>query len=810
MFLFGAFDILRQGNADGTIYTVETPEFAQFVEQNFPNNKSAFLYKNFAPTFVPNTNFKNAGAALPATAINCATLGNPASPIVIPGSNVSIPCNMNVQGTGISPVVITQAPFQWNLRWDYNIRDKDRLYFQFYRDVAATYTGSTVRPAFSYISPFHNYLATIDETHTFTPGMINEFRASVVRTLGYVGCGSACNIPSISISGAGAQTGWGLGGPTPFSQNNFEYRDNLTWIKGSHTIKAGIQFQRLDANWNPGPGYERPGFGFTTLPDGTPGLAAFLEDRPQSENTIGFNPVNGTAIAPAAAERLFTAQAFAQDTWKIAPNFSLTYGLRYEYYGRVAQATGGQNVEWQTGNDLMSRIADGKNVSKPYVFDHAPMLNFAPRFSFAWDPFKDGKTSVRFGAGKFIDALVSQLWGGQHYTPPLFALLSESTSLAAPLNQPTYSFGTSAQDPYGFARPPGLAGAVGLDSHNGSPIAPANIVWDDENIKNPYTISYFLGVQRSLTKTLTLEVNYVGNMGKHLYASWDQNRYDDSILTNGGVVGHLNKSFGTINYSCACFNSLYSSGNAIVRQRASHGLFFQAAYTYGHAMDQSDSFNANPVDAWNTRVEKGNAGYDVAQKLAFSAIYTLPAPPIAEFAKKAIGGWQISTVTVLQTGSRFSITCSTPFTAIKNASGTIIGNSGCDYNADGNTNDRPNAPAFAASSINMSLNNLVNGPGAFTAAQFPAPCLGCAGNLGRDTYANPGYADVDLSMQKLFHTPWFTGDKKSTLLFRADAFNAFNRVNLGGISGSLNGSSFGRVTNAGSARTFQLGAKLRF
>jgi hypothetical protein len=251
--------------------------------------------------------------------------------------------------------------------------------------------------------------------------------------------------------------------------------------------------------------------------------------------------------------------------------------------------------------------------------------------SFAWDPFKDGKTSVRFGAGKFIDALASQVWGGQHYTPPLFEIVSEATNLAAPLNQPLYSFGASGQDPYNFARPAGLNGAIGLDAHNGSPLAAANIVWDDESLKEPYTISYFLGVQRSLTKTLTLEVNYVGNMGRHLFAQWDQNRYNDSILTNNGVVGHLNRSFGTINYSCACFNSSYNSGNVLLRQRTSRGLFVQAAYTYGHAIDQADTFGGGLgiIDAWNTRNEKGNESYDVVQKLAFSVVYLIPTPHLS-------------------------------------------------------------------------------------------------------------------------------------------------------------------------------------
>jgi hypothetical protein len=100
--------------------------------------------------------------------------------------------------------------------------------------------------------------------------------------------------------------------------------------------------------------------------------------------------------------------------------------------------------------------------------------------------------------------------------------------------------------------------------------------------------------------------------------------------------------------------------------------------------------------------------------------------------------------------------------------------------------------------------------GVFQASAFGAPCLGCTGNLGRNTYSNPGYANTDLSMQKIFTTPWFTGDKTSHLQIRVDAFNSFNRVNLGGIQGDISNANFGKVTSAGAARTFQVGAKFRF
>jgi hypothetical protein len=166
-------------------------------------------------------------------------------------------------------------------------------------------------------------------------------------------------------------------------------------------------------------------------------------------------------------------------------------------------------------------------------------------------------------------------------------------------------------------------------------------------------------------------------------------------------------------------------------------------------------------------------------------------------------------ITVLQSGGRFQVTCSSPFAAVRNSAGVITGDSGCDYNADGANNDRPNAPAFTTGSLNYSLNSLVS-TGIWTASQFPAPCLGCIGNLGRNTFINPGYANVDLSMQKIFTLPWFMGDKKSSLLFRVDAFNSLNRVDLGGITADMANVNFGKVTSTGPARTFQVGAKFRF
>ena len=177
-------------------------------------------------------------------------------------------------------------------------------------------------------------------------------------------------------------------------------------------------------------------------------------------------------------------------------------------------------------------------------------------------------------------------------------------------------------------------------------------------------------------------------------------------------------------------------------------------------------------------------------------------------ARHVTGGWQLSGVTILQSGNRFTVNCGQAFAPVREAvTNRIIGNSGCDFNADGNTGDRPNAPVFGAA-INMDKNVLL--AGTFKAADFPKPALGQLGTLGRNTYTNPGYANTDLALLRNFKAPWFTHEPLN-VQFRAEAFNAFNRVNLGGIQGDMNNVNFGKVTGiTGNPRRFQFGLRISF
>src|SRR5262249_58039095 len=127
------------------------------------------------------------------------------------------------------------------------------------------------------------------------------------------------------------------------------------------------------------------------------------------------------------------------------------------------------------------------------------------------------------------------------------------------------------------------------------------------------------------------------------------------------------------------------------RQRSSHGWRFRAAYTFGHAITSADSCSAAASDWWTLKLEKGTAGFNANQKLALSAVWAIPTMPGASSVMKTItGGWQLSGLAILQSGSPFSVSCGTIFTPIREggvAAGRIIGNSGCDFNADTATGD---------------------------------------------------------------------------------------------------------------------------
>jgi hypothetical protein len=359
----------------------------------------------------------------------------------------------------------------------------------------------------------------------------------------------------------------------------------------------------------------------------------------------------------------------------------------------------------------------------------------------------------------------------------------------------------------------------------------------DEKLASPFTINFSLAVDRQITPDFVVSVGYVGshsgnlvvgggNTGATAYGN-DVNAYTGDLIqhiqctenaaTNGcsGTQTRLNTSFGSINYA---FNGAIGNYSALVvsaRGRFTRSGFLTASYTHGRSEDDWQNY---PV-AYPYYQYYSISPYDVPNRLSLGVSYELPGMHAGNAVeKRALGGWTLAGVAVLQSGSPFTVYTGAPFAAqeINPALGAVQGNlryapgSG-DYNADGNNNDYPDVTSYrqkhsrnAYVAANHGLFGDCSG-GVLPCAGFTAPTFGTEGNEEPDGFRNPGYADTDFTIKKT------TAIMDSIALeLRLDAFNVFNRVNLNGVDTNLQDGAFGESTNTQPARNMLLGARLTF
>jgi hypothetical protein len=281
-----------------------------------------------------------------------------------------------------------------------------------------------------------------------------------------------------------------------------------------------------------------------------------------------------------------------------------------------------------------------------------------------------------------------------------------------------------------------------------------------------------------------------------------------------------------MDFGQANFNSGYDGGTLAIHNRSfNKGINFQAAYTYGKAIDQESSFGTglNVADILSLKAQRGLADFDVRQRLSFSVLWRLPhVNSNAAWVNALVNGWQVSNITILQSGTPYTVFCDAPFNPVFNAAKQVIGNTGCDFNADGFNYDFPMGPADYHKYNGLSRSQFIKG-GVFGCATnasgfvplcpntFPTPGLGQEGDLGRNTFIGPGFANTDLSLLKENKIPWFIGKEGATLQIRAEFYNAFNRVNLSGVNSDLtNPATLGQANGTFPARDIQLGLRIQF
>lgn len=789
-FFFLSGDVLRSKVAISRDSAIVTPEFVRFMEQSRPNNISTYIMSNFPASFTPDRSFKTAGEHL---GLTCSGGG------LVPSPVGSIPCNLPVTGIGTWNETSPRNGLQLTGRLDHHFSANDRVYLSFNHTSTdkVGFGEPSVYPGFTAPSPTNSRYLNANYTKFVSPTVVNEFSFSWVRPWGEL-TNPHPEVPGVSVTGiVGYQTPWG---PNEFVQNSFIWRDVVTWVRGSHSLKGGAAYTREHADNDSAPSHHRAVFGFNSVFD-------FAADSPATQGQLAIDPRTGNPVETLTRfHRTQSVSAFVQDDWKATPQLTLNFGVRYEGFLNIYDASGNMtNIEFptQTG-DLRTDLASAHMVERKYYLNgglfSGGQHTLAPRFSFAWDPIGDGQTSIRGGVGRAYERMSNQIWDSEHLNLPGFAVIS--ASVFDPV-KPVFSIGTSTSPPYGFRYPTGIS--AGVNPSGGLANGRAGVIVTDGDIPTMYLDNWFLGVQRSIGRSVVAEVDYIGSRGRDMYVRWDINRFNGDLL-DGRFDGIL-PGFSAINYGQALDRSHYHGATLAVKVDRG-ALRAAAAYTVGKAIDRSSTATPlQPPDAYgNADQEEGLSDFDVPQKLALSASWKIPSPS-GGAAKALLGGWQLSGLMIAQSGTPFSVVCTTGFQPVRNAAGAIVGNNGCDYNADGTNLDRPDVPSFGSSKDGLSNDDYLNG--IFTASDFPRPALGTPGTLGRNTFRGPGYFNVDLALMKTFRVSGVAG-RAADVQLRIESFNAFDTMNLAIPEGNLASPLFGKSTSALPARIVQFSGRIAF
>lgn len=792
-FFFAAVELLRQTDATVSTETYESPQFVTWAKANLPNALGVKLLNDYpvsAPS-ITNSNFRNAQQVLGS---DCGT-----------AAAANIPCDLPMLAQGTWSRAPRRNGLQYSFRGDQYFRDaKDRVSGSFVRTNSDN-DNLINRPLFNNTSSRFVNGFQANYTHTFSPNLLNELGVSGNRVQGFDGPNALLKIPQITITGS---TGIGVSGGL-FVQNNWNWRDVVTWVKASHTIKVGGNYF-WGNDWADFPqGNSRPTFQFNSLLD-------LVRDQPFSGSAASRDPLTGQLKRYRFGAKATTIGLFAQDEWKIRPNLLLTLSLRYDDFGN---ATGIQNFQYSNifiakGSTYQDQFREAVIRKQDGQFDHRLKNNWSPRFGYAWSPGSSRKWSIRGGIGLYNDWItLGESIDRVNQNPPNF--LFPSVGQLLPI-KPIFSIGTQNDFPYNFTLP--AIASTGLDARGGLAGIQTSVGGLDPNLHSPRTWNYLGGVERELPKQLVVGLSYSGSYSTGGLVATNFNRFAGDLID--GKLDRLNPSFGTMTYVVNSNVIHYNAMIASIRQRLGERLSFQASYTLSHATDyyQGGSRSngvGNVPDPSDLQRYRADSSYDITNHFSASGVYRLPTPFKDKLVSRyVLGGWEIGTTAVLESGLPYWIVNTAGFNPIRDANGNVTGFrplSG-DYNADGTNFDLPNVPSGLPVTFDRSLFLGANGGrAAMNAADFPAPPVGTEGNSPRNAYRQQGVIQINSSVIKNNKLPYM--GEAANLQLKFEFFNVINRVNLGGINTNPGDPNFGRILgqngNAG-PRVIQIGARLAF
>ncbi|MEK6334955.1 MAG: TonB-dependent receptor [Acidobacteriota bacterium] len=779
------------------------------------------------------------------------------------------------------------------IRLDHAFSDKASMYYRFENDVIPTVDVSSIFSSGS-------NLPEVSKTETQSPGKTHTLQLTNVLSPSLVlvgrwnygwGAIKSKDIGTIALANspitpplAYAKTrdfvptvaGNGYSTLTTFGDyDNFSYKHNfsgdVSWTRGRHSMKFGGTYSIYRKYENALAGNNAGAFsGFlnttpnsgvqtSTLAPNAATQEANATRRAAFQNWANFLVGNNVAFSQARYDyigdfRQFAIEAYAQDEWRLRPNFTMYYGIRYSYFGSpwdkngrlsnfdptlfnpalAPQVTGAGNRVPGTGSYCNGLIVNSQNFAtlglctptvSPYgkYVVKAPKLDFAPRFGIAWDPFGDGKTSIRMGYGIYYDQVLNGTYQQNIGTNPPY---QETFTVSA------VSLGSAAVTPrLDQPVPTGVPVSVGVSN------TPFSIRAIQPQWKDPYMQHWSLEWQQQFGTDTMISVGYFGSKGVHLIGAYELNELPPGYALNarcatgtstlqtagvvtvpcqtagtyfGGTGGQSSnildqirpyRGYRSINIITPQFNSNYHSLQTIATRRFAGASQINVAYTWSKNLtdNQNDRSNA-PQNSYNNRGDYGRATLD--RRHVFSANYIYELPWFSnrhDFKGNVLGGWQISGIVSLQSGLPFTATANFDAAGLGNIPALIAGNRPnvlCDPNA--------NAPhtfeAWIANTV------------ATTCLQ-PNPTSGVGqanvvGNAGRGIVEGPPTKRFDFSLFKNIRL-----GEKVKLQLRGEVFNIFNHTNFRGITSlaiANLGGTYGTISTVRDPRTIQLGAKLSF
>jgi hypothetical protein len=795
-FFFGSYGGLRQ--VTSTVLNTAVLPTALERQGNF--SQSSII--PYDPTTGKVFDYNNTPGWIPPTRLDPTALALLNPPAGLPG----IPSAANEPGNVYQGVIVT--PYntdEFLIKVDHSLTQSQKVTLHYYNTSGLTsaLAGGNL-PWSTETSNWRQQNAVISHTWTINPAMVNQAWVNFAYTPSAI-----INLPADSLHQYGsdyqvqgtpslpqlAVSGYftlGEGHAEHNSAVTYAFRDVAQLNRGRHALAFGGE-AILSKIINPSDHTNYGQFAFTgveTEPKGGKG-------NPLADYMLGLPATLAQQSPELSLGNSWSYGIFLQDEFRITRRLTLTPSIRYDLQTPITEK---RNFENTFVPGRQSTVVPSAPLGQLFAGDPgigrgvipARKDHISPRLGVAWDPFGDGKTSVRAAAGVFFGSVSFATWNvADNFSP--FSL-QESFNTVASLTHP-------------YADLPGGVSPFPYTYNPSNPVYVADAELSGTNLAFhwPYTYQTNFSIQRQITKDLSLTGAYVGSYSHNLplgvdlnYPIWSSTATSKNVNARRPIdTNILSEVLSVESGQTSSYNGL----QIIAEQRTSHGVSFRAFYTYSKNRDSVGQYGTNttaagnaPQDYDNLWEDRGLSPVDQRHMFVASAVWDVSYwHGDSLIVRNVLNGWQISPIVTLDSGTPLSFLA------------------GSDTNLDGNNTDRPNFVAGQVAKLDPHRGRSQAASAWFNKAAFTASGSGGIGPGGADgnvpiAYLNaPGYRDVDMGIFRNFHVY-----DRDTLQLRLESTNIFNMVSLSPPTTTLTSSLFGQISSASAMRQLQLGARVTF